>query len=51
MVNGLKYIENIDKIGDFMVKISDRVSKILPSGTLAMTQKAGELKSSGKKDY
>ena len=27
-----------------MVKISDRVSKILPSGTLAMTQKARELK-------
>ncbi len=27
-----------------MVKISDRVSKILPSGTLAMTQKARKLK-------
>ena len=31
-----------------MVKISERVSKILPSGTLAMTQKARELKASGK---
>ena len=32
-----------------MVKISDRVSKILPSGTLAMTQKARELKAQGRK--
>ncbi len=32
-----------------MVKISDRVSKILPSGTLAMTQKARELKVQGRK--
>ena len=32
-----------------MVKISDRVSKILPSGTLAMTQKARELKAQGIK--
>ena len=31
-----------------MVKISERVAKILPSGTLAMTQKARELKASGK---
>ena len=31
-----------------MVKISKRVAKILPSGTLAMTQKARELKASGK---
>ena len=31
-----------------MVRISERVSKILPSGTLAMTQKARELKASGK---
>lgn len=31
-----------------MVKISDRVSKILPSGTLAMTQKAQELKVIGR---
>ena len=30
-------------------KISDRVSKILPSGTLAMTQKARELKAQGRK--
>ena len=32
-----------------MVKISDRVSKILPSGTLEMTQKARELKAQGRK--
>ena len=32
-----------------MVKISARVSKILPSGTLAMTQKARELKAQGRK--
>ena len=32
-----------------MVEISDRVSKILPSGTLAMTQKARELKAQGRK--
>ena len=31
-----------------MVKISERVSKILPSGTLAMTQKARELKAAGQ---
>lgn len=31
-----------------MVKISDRVIKILPSGTLAMTQKARELKAAGR---
>ena len=31
-----------------MVKISERVAKILPSGTLVMTQKARELKASGK---
>ena len=30
-----------------MVKISSRVSRILPSGTLAMTQKARELKEKG----
>lgn len=32
-----------------MVKISSRVSRILPSGTLAMTQKARELKEKGRK--
>ena len=32
-----------------MVKISKRVSRILPSGTLAMTQKARELKEKGRK--
>lgn len=32
-----------------MVKISNRVSRILPSGTLAMTQKARELKAKGRK--
>ena len=32
-----------------MVKISNRVSRILPSGTLAMTQKARELKEKGRK--
>ncbi|WP_424695098.1 pyridoxal phosphate-dependent aminotransferase, partial [Granulicatella adiacens] len=32
-----------------MVKISTRVSRILPSGTLAMTQKARELKEKGRK--
>lgn len=31
-----------------MVKISNRVTKILPSGTLAMTQKARELKAAGR---